>query len=95
LSFLRFLGIGRTPKGRESEPVSLTEIGAELDALPPEEARFMAAFTYLLARIAGADLRTDDVERYSIVQRLETFAKVRIGKISSVFRTSDKYSSDN
>lgn len=76
MSFLRFLGIGRTPKGRESEPVSLTEIGAELDALPPEEARFMAAFTYLLARIAGADLRTDDVERDSIVQRLETFAKV-------------------
>jgi uncharacterized tellurite resistance protein B-like protein len=56
--------------------VSLAEIGAQLDALPPEEARFVAAFAYLLARIAGADLRTDSVERDSIAQRLEAFAEI-------------------
>ena len=76
MSLLRFLGLGRASKGRESEPVSLAEIGAQLEALPPEEARFVAAFSYLLARVAGADLRTDDVERDSMAGRLETFAEI-------------------
>jgi uncharacterized tellurite resistance protein B-like protein len=76
LSLLRFLGLGGASKGRESEPVSLAEIGAQLEALPAEEARFVAAFSYLLARIAGADLRTDDVERDSIASRLESFAEI-------------------
>lgn len=76
MSLLRFLGIGGASKGRESEPASLAEIGAQLEALPPEEARFVAAFSYLLARIAAADLRTDVVERDSIAHRLETFAEI-------------------
>lgn len=76
MSLLRFLGIGGTSKGRQSEPVSLAEIGAKLDALPPEEARFVAAFSYLLARVAAADLRTDDVERDSIARRLESFGEI-------------------
>lgn len=76
MSLLRFLGIGDAAKGRGNEPESLIEIGARLDALPPEEARFVAAFTYLLARIAGADLRTDDVEREAIARHLEDFAEV-------------------
>jgi len=76
LSLLRFLGIGSASRGRESEPASLLEIGAQLDALPPDEARFIAAFAYLLARVAGADLRTDDVERDLMARRLETFAEI-------------------
>ena len=76
MSLLRFLGLGGASKGRESEPVSLAEIGAQLESLPAEEARFVAAFSYLLARIAGADLRTDDVERDSMAARLETFAEI-------------------
>ena len=76
MSLLRFLGIGEASQGRESEPASLAQIGAQLDSLPPEEARFVAAFSYLLARVAAADLRTDDVERDSIAQRLETFAEI-------------------
>jgi uncharacterized tellurite resistance protein B-like protein len=76
LSLLRFLGLGEPARARESEPASLAEIGAELDALPAEEARFAAAFSYLLARVAGADLRTADVERDVIAGRLESFAGV-------------------
>lgn len=76
MSLLRFLGIGKSARGRESEPESLTEISAQLDALPPDEARFVAAFSYLLARIAGADLRTGDAERNTVAKRLETYAGV-------------------
>jgi uncharacterized tellurite resistance protein B-like protein len=79
LSLLRFLGLGSASQGRESEPVSLAEIGTKLDALPPEEARFVAAFSYLLARVAAADLRTDNVERDSIAERLESFADIDHG----------------
>jgi uncharacterized tellurite resistance protein B-like protein len=76
LSLLRFLGLGGSSQGRESEPASLVEISAQLDALPAEEARFVAAFGYLLARIAGADLRTEDAERTAVAHHLETFAEI-------------------
>lgn len=76
MSLLRFLGIGGKSDGRENEPASLAEIGAHLDSLPAEEARFVAAFTYLLARVAGADLRTDDTEREAMANRLERFAEI-------------------
>jgi uncharacterized tellurite resistance protein B-like protein len=76
LSLLRFLGIGGKLDAREKEPASLVEISAQLDALPAEEARFVAAFSYLLARIAGVDLLTDDSERDAMARRLETFAEI-------------------
>ena len=76
MSLLRFLGIGGKSDGRSSEPASLAEISAQLESLPAEEARFVAAFSYLLARIAGADLRTDSLERDAMAKRLETVAEI-------------------
>jgi uncharacterized tellurite resistance protein B-like protein len=76
LSLLRFLGLGAGASQADSEPESLKEIGAQLEALPPDEARFVAAFAYLLARIAGADLTTDDQERAEMARHLEGFAGV-------------------
>lgn len=76
MSLLRFLGLGTVTDGRNAEPDSLTEIGAHLDSLPPGEARLVAAFAYLLARVAGADLRTEHREREAIAHRLETFAEI-------------------
>jgi uncharacterized tellurite resistance protein B-like protein len=37
-------------------------IAAELDRLPPETAKYLAAFAYVLARIAHADLSIDESE---------------------------------
>lgn len=76
MSLLRFLGLGGTAANRDSEPESLIEIERSLDALPPEEARLVAAFAYLLARIAGADLRTDADERTAMAERLASFGGV-------------------
>ncbi len=73
MSLLRFLGLGGDGAGRNAEPASLIEIGESLDSLPPEDARLAAAFAYLLARVAGADLRIEDPERSSIAERLEAF----------------------
>jgi uncharacterized tellurite resistance protein B-like protein len=88
LSLLRFLGIGGKSDAREGEPDSLAEITAQLDALPAEEARFVAAFSYLLARIAGADLRADDSERDAMARRLETFAEIDVERAALLATTA-------
>lgn len=46
----------------ESDRAVLDTVSAELETLPPERARYVAAFAYLLGRVAGADLHTSDAE---------------------------------
>ncbi|HEV8198658.1 MAG TPA: TerB family tellurite resistance protein [Candidatus Polarisedimenticolia bacterium] len=58
-------GTGTSPPGRDGEAAdveSVRIIVTELDKLPADEARFIAAFAYLLSRVARADLQTSDVE---------------------------------
>lgn len=74
VSLFRFLGLAATAEPAEREPESLRELGARLSALAPEDARFVAAFAYLLARVAGADLRTETGEREVIAERLGSLA---------------------
>ena len=76
MSLLRFLGLGATGAGRDAEPESLILLGRQAEALPPESARLTAAFAYLLARVAGADLRTEGVEKQAMAERLAQFAQV-------------------
>ena len=56
MSILKFLKFDseRSPSSPETETVR--KIAAELDQLDPERAKFIAAFAYLLSRIARADL---------------------------------------
>ena len=70
--FQLMFGIGspqparQAPEASAAAPVGDTEsvrrIAARLVALPPERARYVAAFSYLLARAAHADVPVDDVE---------------------------------
>jgi len=96
---LRFLGLGKSDGGREREPASLAEISAQLEALPPEEARFVSAFSYLLARVAAVDLSTDGVERDAMRKRLEDFAGVdatRAALLSeAAIRAAETYSASD
>lgn len=59
---LRFLGLDDRPD-EGTNAGGLAQIEARLDHLPPERARFFAAFAYTLARVASADLRVDEAER--------------------------------
>jgi len=59
---LRFLGLADGPD-TGAGPGALARIEQELDHLAPERARFFAAFAYVLARVASADLRIDETER--------------------------------
>jgi uncharacterized tellurite resistance protein B-like protein len=56
MSLLRFLGLEREEKREAGETRTVREIAGKLDRLPPETARFLAGFAYVLARVANADL---------------------------------------
>jgi uncharacterized tellurite resistance protein B-like protein len=76
LSLLRFLGLGRdraTPQGGgESETVR--RIAARLERLEPEKARLLAAFAFVLARVANADLEIDADETLEMERRVSVVA---------------------
>jgi uncharacterized tellurite resistance protein B-like protein len=74
VSFLRrFLGVGERRPAREAEAETATvrRIAARLERLPPEKARFLAAFAYVLARVGNADLHVTEVET-DAMQRIVT-----------------------
>ncbi len=75
MSILEALGFGGT--GETPDPSGDTEtvrrIVGELEALEPEKARFIAAFAYILGRVAHADQHISEAETRemeAIVRRL-------------------------
>lgn len=67
MSFLKFLGLGADPSTETNgapapETETVRKIVQELDQLPPERARYIAAFAYLLSRAARADLHIAEGE---------------------------------
>jgi uncharacterized tellurite resistance protein B-like protein len=59
--------LGRIREKREAAPSTaetetVRKIAAELDRLDPERARYIAAFAFLMSRVARADLTISDVE---------------------------------
>jgi uncharacterized tellurite resistance protein B-like protein len=60
VSLLRFLGIGTTSERQErGETETVRRIAGQLDRLPAEQARYLASFAFVLARVAHADLEID------------------------------------
>jgi uncharacterized tellurite resistance protein B-like protein len=47
---------------------TVRRIVAELDKLDPEQARYLAAFAYVLSRVAGADFQITEVETAKMVE---------------------------
>jgi len=61
MSILEFLGMSRLgadapASGSRAETDTVRKIVEQLDGLPPERARFIAAFAYVLSRVAHADM---------------------------------------
>jgi uncharacterized tellurite resistance protein B-like protein len=50
------------PAGSAAETATVRRIVARLEALPPAEARFLAAFAYVMSRAANADLEISENE---------------------------------
>lgn len=49
-------------RGPSAETETVRKIAAELDRLEPEKARYVAAFAYILSRVARADLHISEAE---------------------------------
>ncbi|NNL66285.1 MAG: TerB family tellurite resistance protein [Myxococcales bacterium] len=63
-ALLRFLGLKTAPTAAADagETETVRRIAARLDQLDPQIAKYLAAFAYVLARVAHADLEIDESE---------------------------------
>jgi uncharacterized tellurite resistance protein B-like protein len=80
MSLLRFLGLGARESSDDrdaSETRTVRRIAAQLEALDPETARFLAAFAYVLARVANADLEIDADETQEMQRIVEEVGDLR------------------
>ncbi len=76
MSILKFLGLEGTASAKATQAAkteAVREITRKLENLPPEKARYVAKFAYILARVANADMKvsqaeTEEMER--IVERV-------------------------
>jgi uncharacterized tellurite resistance protein B-like protein len=68
MSILRFLRLVGANDGPQASPETETvrKIAQELDRLPPEQARYIAAFAYILTRVAHADLQISAEESHAM-----------------------------
>jgi uncharacterized tellurite resistance protein B-like protein len=64
MGFRRFLPAveSQRPEQRAADTETVRRIVARLEALPPEHARFLAGFAYVMSRAAQADLDISDAE---------------------------------
>lgn len=76
MSLWRFLGAGekRSEPGGETETVR--RIAQQLERLDPEAAKYLAAFAYVLARIANADLEIDPTETAEMERSVHEVAQL-------------------
>jgi uncharacterized tellurite resistance protein B-like protein len=79
VSLLRFLGLKteeRESAQRAGETRSVRRIAARLERLPADTAKYLAAFAYVLARIAHADLRIEESETDEMIRVITTLASL-------------------
>lgn len=67
MSILKWLGFGGAsnespPAAEAGDTATVRRIVGKLEALPPEQARHVAAFAYILGRVANADLEISEEE---------------------------------
>lgn len=65
MSILRWLGFEKkegAAAGERGDTETVRRIAARLESLPESERAFVAAFAYVLARVANADLRIEESE---------------------------------
>ena len=70
MSILEFLGWGKSNAAEESsaETETVRKIVDRLDHLPEDRARYVAAFAFMLSRVAHADLDISDEETRAMEQ---------------------------
>jgi uncharacterized tellurite resistance protein B-like protein len=68
----RLLGVSSPETSESRDTDTVRKITAQLEALPQGEARYIACFAYVLARIAQADFLIDERETEEIKRQIAT-----------------------
>lgn len=69
MSIFKRLGLTSTPTPSSAETETVRKIVQKLDQLPEDQARYLAAFAYLMMRAAAADLSVSP-EETAVVERI-------------------------
>jgi len=78
MSLLKFLGLKESPSQStaEKETETVRRIAARLERLDPDQARYLACFAYVLARVAHADLEIDESESRQMEETVRQVASL-------------------
>jgi uncharacterized tellurite resistance protein B-like protein len=76
MSLLRFLGLTPASNREVGDTATVRRIAAELEALEPATARYLAAFAFVLARVAHADLEISAGESAEIERSVSELAEL-------------------
>jgi uncharacterized tellurite resistance protein B-like protein len=84
VSLFRFLGSGESPeKNRDAgDTETVRRIAANLERLEPSRAKYLAAFAYVLARVANADLEIDSTETTEMERSLAAISDLSGSEIA-------------
>lgn len=74
MSLWRFLGLGAESRNERGDTESVRRIAAQLEQVEPAKAKYLAAFAYVLARIANADLEIDEAETAEMQRSLRALS---------------------
>lgn len=75
-SIRRLLGLDEQVRAEVRDAETVRRIADELDALPRERARYVAAFAYVLARLAHADLEISQAELRTMERLVQEAAEL-------------------
>ena len=85
MSILKFLGLGKDePETVQAETESVRRIMQALQRLDPDEARLLAAFAYVLGRVARADMVISSEELQAMVEIVRDHGKLLQGQAELV-----------
>lgn len=73
MSILSWLGLERASHAGSHDDDVVRAIARQLAALDPAQARFIALFAFLLARVANSDLDMSDIEARRMERTVETW----------------------
>lgn len=94
MSILKILGFGKKKEKREvGDTETVRKVVSELEGLDPEKARFVAAFAYILGRVAHADLEisreeTDTMEE--LVMKLGNLPEAQAVLVVEIARNQNR-----
>jgi len=71
MSILKFLGLQNQPEAAQGDTETVRRIAQELERLEPEQARYIAAFAFILSRVAHSDLEISG-EETRMMERIVT-----------------------